>query len=151
MSGGIEDVKIWDCDLMGSLNGVEIKGTMKRGGYVRDIEVRNCRVPRVLIHAVSYNDDGEGAAHPPVFSDCRYEGLEISGQYLDTHGDKSFRTCNAIELEGFDVPGYEVRDVLFRNIRFTGTLSMRMAHCDNVRMEKIFICTQEADGTYHLT
>lgn len=137
MSGGIEDVKIWDCDLMNSLNGIEIKGTKKRGGYVRDIEARDCQVPRVLIHAVAYNDDGEGAAHPPVFSDCRYEGLEISGQYFDTHGDKKFHVCNAIELEGFDVPGYEVRDVCFKDIRFTGVCSMIMNHCIHVKLENI--------------
>ena len=34
MSGGIEDVKIWDCDLENSVYGIEIKGTKKRGGYV---------------------------------------------------------------------------------------------------------------------
>ena len=35
MSGGVEDVQIWDCDLANSLSGIEIKATPKRGGYVR--------------------------------------------------------------------------------------------------------------------
>lgn len=32
MSGGVEDVRIWDCDLSHALYGFEIKGTPKRGG-----------------------------------------------------------------------------------------------------------------------
>ena len=30
MSGGVEDVQIWDCDLANSLSGIEIKATPKR-------------------------------------------------------------------------------------------------------------------------
>lgn len=44
MSDGIHDVRIWDCDLSCGLYGIEIKGTRKRGGYVRDVQVRDCRV-----------------------------------------------------------------------------------------------------------
>lgn len=57
MSGGVRDVKIWDCDLANTRYGVEIKGTKKRGSFVRDIHVENCTVSRVLFHAVGYNDD----------------------------------------------------------------------------------------------
>ena len=65
MSGGVEDVCIWDCDLGRSKYGIEIKGTKKRGGYVRNVHARDCTVSRVLMHAVGYNDDGVGAPTPP--------------------------------------------------------------------------------------
>lgn len=42
MSGGVEDVQIWDCDFANSLYGIEIKATPKRGGYVRGVTVRDC-------------------------------------------------------------------------------------------------------------
>ncbi len=45
MSGGVEDVQIWDCDLANSLSGIEIKATPKRGGYVRGVTVRDCTAP----------------------------------------------------------------------------------------------------------
>jgi len=61
MSGGVEDIKIWDCDMGDSLCGIEIKGTEKRGGYVRNVQVMDCRVSRLLFHSVGYNDDGIGA------------------------------------------------------------------------------------------
>ena len=49
MSGGVEDVQIWDCDLANSLSGIEIKATPKRGGYVRGVTVRDCITPRVML------------------------------------------------------------------------------------------------------
>lgn len=136
ISGGIEDVRIWDCDLMNSLNGIEVKGTKKRGGYVRGLVVRDCRLPRVLMHSVSYNDDGESASCPPVFEDCRFEGLEISGQYFDTHGDKRFHKCIAIELEGFSTFGYEIKNIYFKDIKFTAAPSMRFNHCENILFQR---------------
>ena len=47
--------------LPNSLYGIEIKATPKRGGYVRGVTVRDCTAPRVILHSVSYNDDGEPA------------------------------------------------------------------------------------------
>jgi len=38
-------------------DGIEIKATRKRGGYVKNIKVENSKLPRVLIHKVTYNDD----------------------------------------------------------------------------------------------
>ena len=67
MSGGIEDVKIWNCDVNNSMFGIEIKGTKKRGGYVKNVSVRNCSVGRLIFHSVGYNDDGIGAI---IFSYC---------------------------------------------------------------------------------
>lgn len=115
MSGGIEDVSIWDCDLENSLCGIEIKGTKKRGGYVRDIRVRDCRVPRIMFHSVSYNDDGIGAPVPPVFEHCSFEGLAITGEYYDKHKEER-GYCDAIELAGFEDAGHELKDIVFREV-----------------------------------
>lgn len=83
MSGGIEDVHIWDCDLANSYSGIEIKGTQKRGGYVRNIFVQDCVAPRVMIHSVPYNDDGVPAPAPPVFAHFRFEHVTLTGLALD--------------------------------------------------------------------
>lgn len=55
MSGGVADVQIWDCDIAASSNGIEIKGTPKRGGYVRNVTVRDCTSPAcsfILFHTM---------------------------------------------------------------------------------------------------
>ncbi len=114
MSGGVSNVKIWDCNLENSYFGVEIKGTKKRGGYVRCVEVENCKMPRIMIHSVDYNDDGEGAETPPVFEDCAFTNLYLTGQACDFRGMKFL--CSAVELQGFDVPGYEVKNIHFKNV-----------------------------------
>jgi len=130
MSGGIEDVRIWDCDLEQSMSGLEIKATKTRGGYVRDIVVRDCVIPRVMMHSVSYNDDGEPAPVPPVFENCTFERLTLTGKYQDTHGDGRLHDCDAIELIGFDVPGHEIRNIRFDGIRLgAGAQTLKLAYC----------------------
>ena len=86
MSSGVEDVKIWDCDMGNSLCGIEIKGTKKRGVYVRNVQVRDCKTARVLFHSVEYNDDGIGAKVSPLFEDCTFENVWITGKCLDHDG-----------------------------------------------------------------
>ena len=82
MSGGVEDVRIRDCNLATAMFGVEIKGAKKCGGYVPNVHMRDCTVVRVLMHAVGYNDDGIGAPVPPSFSGCTFENVRILGKCL---------------------------------------------------------------------
>lgn len=114
MSGGVEDVKIWDCDMGNSLCGIEIKGTKKRGVYVRNVQVRDCKTARVLFHSVEYNDDGIGAKVSPLFEDCTFENVWITGKCLDHDGAHYNRDC--VELIGFDEPGYALKNILLKNI-----------------------------------
>ncbi len=120
MSGGIEDVHIWDCDLANSYSGIEIKGTQKRGGYVRNIFVQDCVAPRVMIHSVPYNDDGVPAPAPPVFAHFRFEHVTLTGLALDHK--HCYTECKAIEICGFDILGHEVRDVSFNKCLFRENL-----------------------------
>lgn len=77
ISGGIQNVQIWDCDLASSRYGIEIKGTKKRGGYVRDIFVQDCITSGIHIHPVRYNDDGNPALKPPIYSDFFFKNIQI--------------------------------------------------------------------------
>jgi polygalacturonase len=142
MSGGVEDVHIWDCDLSRSTYGVEIKGTVKRGGYVRNVKVDNCVVPRILVHSVSYNDDGVGAQKPPVIENCKFENMWVKGVYPDKKGTPV--PCTAIELRGFQEEGHHLENISFRKIRL-GTEGMdehqtklvEMENCGQVTFEDV--------------
>ncbi len=114
MSGGVEDVAIWDCDLSRSIYGMEIKGTWKRGGYVKDIRMDNCVIPRLLFHEVDYNNDGEPAEDIPFFSDCEFNRLHILGEYYSRQ--REWTPCDAIELCGFDSPGHEVSNIRLKDV-----------------------------------
>lgn len=138
MSGGIEDVRIWDCDLSRSLNGIEIKGTKKRGGYVRDIQVQDCVLPRLMIHTVGYNDDGIPAEHPPVFERCSFERLKITGRAQNHREQWSWSDVAPIELAGFEEPGYELREITFRDCTLTGKdQTVHLSNCKNITFENI--------------
>ena len=141
MSGGVEDVKIWDCDMAVSTSGLEIKATKKRGGYVRDVEVRDCTLSHVMVHSVGYNDDGIGSPVPPVLEDFRYERVTLLGRYIDH--DHQWHACPAIELKGFDVPGYEVKKVRFKDVVLEDNggpaQNIQMQHCKDVSFENITV------------
>ncbi|RHP33979.1 glycoside hydrolase family 28 protein [Lachnotalea sp. AF33-28] len=140
MSGGVEDVCIWDCDMSRSMCGIEIKGTKKRGGYVKDVHVKDCRAARILFHSVGYNDDGIGHPLPPVFEDCSFERVSIRGEYYGH--EREWIPCEAIELCGFDRPGHELKDIVFSDICIGSenqsrkqTLSLQ--YCENITFERI--------------
>lgn len=140
MSGGIEDVSIWDCDMSLSRYGIEIKATKKRGGYVRNITVKDCKVSRILFHSVGYNDDGEGAPVPPVFDSCSFKGVYVAGAYPQNGSEMI--PCEAIELKGFDSSGHELRNVVFEDIVLGETGSgdgqiIVLKHCRNITFRNI--------------
>lgn len=139
MSGGIRDVRIWDCTMDDAVYGVEIKGTKKRGGYVKDIHVRDSKITRIMMHAVGYNDDGIGAEHPPVFCDCSFKNLHLTGTYC-WKNERKF--CKAVEVSGFEEPGYEVKNVELENLLIdeygdgvTGTMELK--YCEGISMKNI--------------
>ena len=130
MSGGVEDVRIWDCDLRRSLYGVQIKGTKKRGGYVRDISVTDCVLSRFTLRAVAYNDDGEGAAAPPQFSRMALRRVRLTG-WAREYWEKEDHPVPAIELGGFDEEGFEAEDIVCEKCR-TGGGQISVERCRNV-------------------
>lgn len=134
MSGGVEDVKIWDCDISESSNGIEIKGTPKSSGYVRDICVQNCSFPRLLIHAVPYNDDGVPAPQPPIFENFRFEGLHLTGLRKE-HGTTE---CVApMEIAGFEAAGHEVRHVVCKNLVLPSGAPLLFSRYSGLTLENI--------------
>ena len=76
----------------------------------RDSTVRDCRAPRVLIHAVPYNNDGTPAPQPPKFSDFTFTGVTLTGRAL-VQG--AWQEVCPVEVEGFEEPGGEVCRVHF--------------------------------------
>lgn len=139
MSGGINDIRIWNCDMSTSVFGIEIKATKKRGGYVRNVHVRNTKACRVLMHSVGYNDDGEAAPDIPVFEDCLFEDMQITAVMRGM--DNEDKCCQAIELAGFDEEGHFIKNVKFKNILIDSGESRRQSIylqcCDGVSLENI--------------
>ena len=143
ISGGIEDVAVWDCDLANSQYGLMVKGTRKRGGGVRGLSVRRCTLPRVMVCQVGYNDDGVPGPRPPIFREMLFEDLTLTGrcldadQALDGGQGGGFAPCMPIQLEGFDGAGYELQDVTLRRIALAGGGTVQLARCKGVSLEDV--------------
>ncbi len=112
MSGGIEKVYIWDCDIGQTQYGLHIKATRKRGGYIRDVHVFNSVLPFLLIRSVPYNDDGESANALPIFADFYLKDCVIKGKKVDALGTYERRH---IVIQGFGEDG-KIKNVYLDNV-----------------------------------
>ena len=137
ISGGIRDVRIYDCDFEKSFLGVLIKSTRKRGGYVKDIRVTDSVLPSVLITAVTFNDDGVPTKTPPKFSSFRFEHLRLTGRSFSLSREES--EIRPIELHGFDEEGYEIRDVRFRGCVIEGKEPVLLSRCERIVLEDMHL------------
>ncbi len=141
ISGGINDVRIWNCDMRNSLFGIEIKGTKKRGGYVKNVDVSHSTVCRILMHSVGYNDDGEAAPTPPAFENCRFSDMTVTATMFGT--DETEKHCEAIEVSGFEQEGFFAKNILFKNIIIdSGEKSRKQSIflkcCEGVTLQNVY-------------
>ena len=140
MSGGVEDVRITDTDIVGTRFGVEVKTPAARGGYVKGLYVKDCKLDGVYIHnsGINYNDDGESASSVPVLEDFRFEGVQISGY---DYQKKEVR--DAIYIEGFEGQQNYVKNILLKNV-IVGPPSTNVVfkYCSDIKRENV----KTADG-----
>ena len=120
MSGGVEDVTIWDCDMKNASWGIHIKSAEKRGGYIKNIRVYDTDAAMVrIVGTVGYNNDGVAAPDFARLSDFHFENMTLAGEsfFLHWEGKRMKNDINAIYVEGLDKEGCEIRRVTFKNIR----------------------------------
>lgn len=82
MSGGVENVEISDCRICSTMQGIRLKSMRGRGGYVKNVRIRDITITDVTHQAISINMFYEystvipGTQTPPVFSDIRIENVK---------------------------------------------------------------------------
>ncbi len=128
LSGGIENVYIWDVHIKHSSRGIRVKTTVERGGYVRNLVVSNCKTPALSIDTLyNCNRDGEVAGTYTQLENFYYENVEVMGNCeLPFPG---------ITFYGFDKPEHYIKNISLKNFTIHGkgsTLSQEMK-VDNVR------------------
>jgi polygalacturonase len=114
MSGGVENVRIWNCQMEKSRCGMEIKGVKERGGYVKDVRVYDSAFSILAIRSVDYNTDGVSAQTPPIFEDYYFENVSLTGVCLKHTGETWDES--AIILEGFDEENYCLKNVTLKDV-----------------------------------
>jgi exo-poly-alpha-galacturonosidase len=108
MSGGVADVLVQDCKAGALLNGMQIKGTKERGGYVKNVTVVDCELLQITIFSkLNYNNDGEAAPEPPIFENFIFKNIDLS---------KASLKKPVIDINGFSDPVHKLKNVVFTNI-----------------------------------
>lgn len=129
MSGGVDNVRVWDCDFVGAWCGIHVKGTKERGGYVKNVDVRDSKVSSIVIWHVDYNTDGASAQSMPKFSDYHFENLEVTGFHSDY-----------VRIKGFDEDEYAVKNVTLKNIALINVeekKALRFENYKDIRLENV--------------
>jgi len=129
MSGGVRNVFIYDCDY----NGGDIlycKSNLDRGGFIKDIYVKNLNVGKARILRLRNNYHGyRGGNFPTEFRNINIENVHIK------QGDDETISCQGVE-------GALVYDVFIKNVTID-TLEkgpiMHLRHAENVVLTNVSI------------
>ncbi len=114
LSGGIENVYIWDIVIQRSSRGIRVKTTRDRGGYVKNMMVSNASTPAFSIDTF-YNCNGDGEPAPTLtkLENFYYENVNVTG--------KCTLPFPGITLFGYDVEENAIKNVTLRNVTVHGT------------------------------
>lgn len=124
MSGGVQDVTMWNNDMSGSSIGINLKTTRKRGGYIKDFRIYDSILPNFAIRtALNYNNDGEGAKEPPYVENILCENCVLTGVgyriFSSFFGEDEKKVEKvyfpSVRILGFDDKPENIDNVIFRN------------------------------------
>ena len=115
MSGGVEDVFIWDCDFTAGRAGIGLKVTPKRGGYIRGVRVRSSRFVNLRARSVTFNDDGEPSGEMSRVSDVLFEKVTMTG--ISRHPDGKLTPTEALYIAGLEGEENHFSRFTFRDLR----------------------------------
>ncbi len=116
LSGGISDVYLWDCDFDKGGAGFRVKSTRKRGGFVKNVKIRNCKLIDIrLWTGYTCNDDGEAAGTLTDIENFDIENVELHG--VSYRPEKEIIEVVPIMVWGFDEPERYIRNVKIDGVR----------------------------------
>lgn len=129
MSGGVSDVLVQDCKAGNLLNGMQIKGTKERGGYVKNVTVTDCKLMKITVFTVlGYNNDGEAAPEVPVFENFVFRNISLTGANIKEP---------VMNINGFKTAAHHLKNLLFENIVVPENASIMVNDADNVQFKKV--------------
>ncbi len=129
MSGGVSNVFIQDCKIGHLLHGLQIKATKDRGGYVRNVIVRDCDLLQITLYtAVNYNNDGAPAPEIPLFSNMEFSNLNLSAA-------KSNEVV--MDINGFADKAHYTKNILFKNLELPSKSIVHIKNCAHLTFKNV--------------
>ncbi len=141
ISGGVENIYVWNCDLRGTRWGAQIKTTKDRGGFVRNIHFTNCDFPVIAFFTdLCYNNGGESAGvltelRDFYFVDCRVYGNTFRTIYFPELETKEEFVTFYVNAQGFD-ENHLLENVVFDGVSFPECVDVEKdLHVKNARID----------------
>ena len=139
MSGGIENVYIWDCVIIDSYSGLRAKTTRKRGGYIRNVKVKDCTLTQFKMFCVPWNDDGESAGTLPEIKNFEFKNVVFGGYSIAYSGHKT--RVPAIEICGFEDKKENLDNIILDGVKILLPKNLDniiiVENADNVKIENV--------------
>lgn len=142
MSGGVENVEVWNCDFEICSTGIVIKTNAERGGYVKNASFYNCIVPVLKIECKynSLNVGGIAAPEPPKISDIAFENITVTG-ICHAAGNGRILKREVIDIDGYE-GDFNTKNIIIKDIKIRHNLlstyhDICINDCKNVEIENI--------------
>lgn len=133
MSGGVSDVLVQDCKAGNLLNGMQLKGTKERGGYIKNVTVADCELLKITIFsAVNYNNDGEAAPEIPTFQNFEFRNIDMT----KAHGDTVL-----IIVNGFKEAAHHLTFLQFTNISLPEKAKIEINDAEQIQFTNVKTAT----------
>ena len=142
ISGGVDGVWVWDCKFLDSW-GINLKTTPSRGGYIKNISVKDSHVASVTVRTqLCFNNDGESAGTLTKISNLHFENLQLEGTFK-VNGNAP-EEIPPLFFDGFDGDGNEIENVVIRNVKISPRAgkdkqSIVGRNVKNVTVEKLYV------------
>ncbi len=145
MSGGVEDVKIWNIKIDLGV-GIYIKTREVRGGYVKDVGIYNCDVGLLQIGEYKCVDDGERAPQIATVSDIELQDLTLNGILVFTSNTDRREAEDAVSIVGGSkanpVKNLTMKNIVLKHRSMTPYQMLALKNVEHVSFENI-ICAGE--------
>ena len=116
LSGGVSKVYIWDCSLLNGVAGFRIKTNRKRGGYAKDVKIKDCRFAEVRIYTgYACNDDGAGVQELTDIENVCLENVESFGHVIQWQMGGIIVDAPCVIVSGFEEK--YIKNLSMKNMR----------------------------------
>ncbi len=138
MSGGVEDVALWNLDLKNARIGLNIKAPAERGGYVKNVSLQNSILPMVKISQESiYNPSTQDALNPSRIENITLRDLYLGGRdYFDKGRNNSF-AISCIGKEKGLIENIDIGNITLERRAFTPTQEFYFKDVSGVTVKNI--------------
>ena len=140
MSGGVQGVTVWDCDMTNACWGVSVKTISKRGGFVKDLAVYDSVISRFAVSSLyRCNLDGEPAPDYPKLSNFHLENVVLTGEnyYVAPNGERFPEDVAVVELAGLDKPNHEIDGVNIINCKVLKNPQGKLPRMEVLRVKNL--------------